>query len=290
MKQTQPAYTTPINTIQKAYPLLSETQKKIADLVLTQAETICFLRLEDFSKLAGVTTVTVIRFAKKLGYENFGAFKKDLQNYIQTMVIPMRIVKSELNDLRETPTDDIICRAIQNELELMQKTYDSISFETLFETAMIIKKARRIFIVGTGLNGPIAEILLTRLKFLCLDAQIIYPDNLTLLPYMLVNAGEDDAFILFSFPNYKEFTINMAQCAQALGCHTICITDKLTAPIASYAEQLLLCQTSSLIYYNSMTAPTSLVTVLSGILAVLIQKDAKTQERLDYISSFFNNG
>ncbi|MEY8393236.1 MurR/RpiR family transcriptional regulator [Lachnospiraceae bacterium 45-P1] len=287
MKQTQPAYTTPINTIQKAYPLLSETQKKIADLVLAQAETICFLRLEDFSKLAGVTTVTVIRFAKKLGYENFGAFKKDLQNYIQTMVIPMRIVKSELNDLRETPTDDIICRAIQNELELMQKTYDSISFETLFETAMLIKKARKIFIVGTGLNGSVAEILLTRLKFLCLDAQIICPDNLTLLPYTLVNAGEDDAFILFSFPNYKEFTINMAQCAQALGCHTICITDKLTAPIASYAEQLLLCQTSSLIYYNSMTAPTSLVTILSGILAVLIQKDAKTQERLDYIASFF---
>lgn len=79
----------------------------------------------------------------------------------------------------------------------------------------------------------------------------------------------------------------MAQCAQALGCHTICITDKLTAPIASYAEQLLLCQTSSLIYYNSMTAPTSLVTILSGILAVLIQKDVKTQERLDYIASFF---
>ena len=263
MEQNRPTYTSPIDNIRNSYPLLSPVQKKIADLILEQAETICFMRLEDISKLVGVTSVTVIRFVKKIGYESFGAFKKDLQNYIQTRVIPMRIIKSEINTIRNAPTDDIIHGVIQNELDLMQATYDAISSETLLETALIIKNARKIFIVGTGLNEPITEILLTRLRFLCLDAQIIHNDNLTLLPY------------------------NMAKCAQDIGCHTICITDKSTAPIAYYAEKLLLCQTSGLIYYNSMTTPTSLVTILSGILAVQIQKDPETQKRLEHISSFF---
>lgn len=287
MEQNRPTYTSPIDNIRNSYPLLSPVQKKIADLILEQAETICFMRLEDISKLVGVTSVTVIRFVKKIGYESFGAFKKDLQNYIQTRVIPMRIIKSEINTIRNAPTDDIIHGVIQNELDLMQATYDAISSETLLETALIIKNARKIFIVGTGLNEPITEILLTRLRFLCLDAQIIHNDNLTLLPYYLVNAGSQDVFIIFSFPNYKDFSINMAKCAQDIGCHTICITDKSTAPIAYYAEKLLLCQTSGLIYYNSMTTPTSLVTILSGMLAVQIQKDPETQKRLEHISSFF---
>lgn len=280
-------YTNPLDNIRKSYSLLSPIQKKIADLVLEQAETICFMRLEDISQLTSVTNVTVIRFAKKLGYESFGAFKKDLQNYIQTRVIPKRIIKSEISDFRDTPTDDMIRRAIQDEFDLMQATYSAISSETLLESAMLIKNARKIYLIGTGLNKPVTEMLLTRLKFLSLDAQIIHDDNVTMIPYYLVNSDPEDVFIIFSFPNYKEFAINVAKCAQDMGCHTICITDKATAPISYYAEKLLLCQTSSLIYYNSMTMPTSLVTILSGILALLIQNDEKTQERLDHISSFF---
>lgn len=51
----------------------------------------------------------------------------------------MRIIKSEINTIRNAPTDDIIHGVIQNELDLMQATYDAISSETLLETALIIK-------------------------------------------------------------------------------------------------------------------------------------------------------
>ena len=209
------------------------------------------MRLEDIGKSVGVTNVTVIRFAKKLGYESFGAFKKELQNYVQMMVIPARVIKSEISNFREAPAGDFVRRAIQDEFDLMRATYDAILPDLLIETAEIIKNARKIYIVGTGLNEPITEILLTRLRFLCINAQIVCNDNATLLPYYLLDAGPEDAFIIFSFPNYKSFAINVAKCAQELGCHTICITDKTTAPTAYYAEKLLLCQTSSLIYYNS---------------------------------------
>ena len=287
MEHFKPVDTNPIDNIRKSYPLLSPTQKQIADLVLEQAETICFMRLEEVCKLLAVTNVTVIRFAKKLGYENFGTFKKDLQNYVQTKIVPLRVVKSEINNFRDAPADDFIRHAIQNEIDLMQATYNSISYDLLLEAATPIKNAHKIFIVGTGLNEPIAQILLTRLRFLCLNAQILRDDNLTLIPHQLIHVASDDVFVIFSFPNYKEFAINVAKYVQETGCHTICITDKSTAPIACYAEKLLLCQTSSLIYYNSMTTPTSLVTILSGILAIQIQKDARLQEQLEHISSFF---
>lgn len=287
MEQLVNAYQNPVELIQKAYPELSQIQKRIADLVLSEAETLCFLRLDEVSKKASVTSVTVIRFVKKLGYENYGAFKKDLQNYVQTMIIPKRIIKSEIQNLREESADSIIRQAIQNEFDLMTATYDSMPLETLAEVAELIKNARKIFITGTGLNEPIVDLLIVRLGFLGLDAQVVPSDNLTLLPYLLASAGTDDVFIIFSFPNYKHFAIDVAKCARDLGSHTVCITDKLTAPIAVYAEKLLLCQTSSLVYYNSMTVPVSLVTILTTILAVQIKKDPKVQKHLEHISSYF---
>ena len=287
MDQQKQTYISPIDNIRNSYSSLSSAQKTIANLILDQAENVCFMRLEDISKKIGVTNVTVIRFVKKIGYESFGAFKKDLQNYIQNNV-PKRIVKSEVSAFRDSSVDDMIHRVIQNEFDLMKATYDAIPIEVLYETALCIKNARKIYIVGTGLNEPVSKVLLTRLKYFSLDAQIIHDDNPTLLPYSLINIGKDDVFIIFSFPNYKNFAINIAKCAQDMGCHTICITDRPTSPVAYYAEKLLLCQTSSLIYYNSMTAPTSLVTMLSSILAVCIQKDEAVQERLNHISSYFN--
>ena len=95
MDQQKQTYISPIDNIRNSYSSLSSAQKTIANLILDQAENVCFMRLEDISKKIGVTNVTVIRFVKKIGYESFGAFKKDLQNYIQNNVVPKRIVKSE---------------------------------------------------------------------------------------------------------------------------------------------------------------------------------------------------
>ena len=114
MDQQKQTYISPIDNIRNSYSSLSSAQKTIADLILDQAENVCFMRLEDISKKIGVTNVTVIRFVKKLGYESFGAFKKDLQNYIQNNVVPKRIVKSEVNTFRDSSVDDMIHRVIQN--------------------------------------------------------------------------------------------------------------------------------------------------------------------------------
>lgn len=287
MNQSELTYGNPVETIQKIYPDLSPIQKKIADLMLEETETICFLRLDEVSKKAEVTSVTVIRFVKKLGYESYGAFKKDLQNYVQTMIIPKRVIKSDIQSLKGEAAADIVRQAVDNEFKLMAATYEAMPVDTLIEAADLLKNARRIFIAGTGLNQPVAEILLTRLNFLCLDAQILPHDNLNVLPYQLTTAGPEDVFVIFSFPNYKRFAIDVAKCARSLGSHTICITDKISSPIAPHAEKLLLCQTSSLVYYNSMTMPVSLITILSSILAVQISADPKTREQIEQISAFF---
>ena len=73
---------------------------------------------------------------------------------------------------------------------------------------------------------------------------------------------------------------------QQLSSKVIAITDKPTAPPAQYSDIALLCQTSGLVYYNSMTSPISLVTILVSMIAMRREgKYPELQKRLAGLSS-----
>jgi DNA-binding MurR/RpiR family transcriptional regulator len=278
----------PVERIRAAYKAMSKTQQRIADLLLERGDAVCFMSLTEFGEAAGVTSVTVVNFCKKLGYASFSDFKKELQNYIQTMISPRSVVKSNLDDYRSQSDKNLLTRAMEHEIELLSLTCQMISRENILRAVDMLHGARKIYLAGKGLSIPVAEIFLTRLDFLCKDAQILSLSNLNLLPNRLSGANEDDVFIIFSFPNYSPVLGDLAHCARHLGSKIICITDKATAPPACYADLLLLCQTSSLVYYNSMTAPVSVVTVLSSLLAVKdSDQSGLRKEKLQELSRFF---
>jgi DNA-binding MurR/RpiR family transcriptional regulator len=100
-------------------------------------------------------------------------------------------------------------------------------------------------------------------------------DNINLLPRKLVNCDENDLFIIFSFPNYTQALGDLAKCVKSLGSKVICITDKAISPPAMFSDILLICQTSSIIFYNSMTAPSSLVNIIVTLLAIELNSAIK---------------
>lgn len=278
----------PVERIRASYDALSKTQQRIADLLLERGDAVCFMSLTEFGEAAGVTSVTVVNFCKKLGYASFSDFKKELQNYIQTMISPRSVVKSNLGDYRGQPDKSLLIRAMEHEIELLTLTCQMISLDNILCAVDLLYGARKIYLAGKGLSVPVAEIFLTRLDFLCKDARILSLSNLNLLPNRLSGANEEDVFVIFSFPNYSPVLGDLAHCARHLGSKIICITDKATAPPACYADVLLLCQTSSLVYYNSMTAPVSIVTVLSSLLAIKdSDQSGLRKEKLQELSRFF---
>ena len=56
----------PIERIRETYPLLSKTQRRIADYILDSGDTCCFMSLQELSDAVGVTPVTLLNFCKKI--------------------------------------------------------------------------------------------------------------------------------------------------------------------------------------------------------------------------------
>lgn len=279
----------PMANIKKEYSKLSKTQKKIADFLLSREDIGSFLSLNDLSEQAGVTPVTVVKFCKRIGYDTFSDFKRDCQNYLQSMIFPRSVVRFDYEDISES-LDNTLEKIIDNEISLVKETLTHINYDNINQAIKMILNSRKIYIAAKGITIPVAQILQTRFDFLCIESELIKMDNINLLPRRIVNCNEKDTFIIFSFPNYTLSLGDLAKCVKSLGCKVICITDKAISPPACFSDILLLCQTSSTIFYNSMTAPSSLVNIIATLLALELNEVLKENKpEIKRLSQYFND-
>ena len=68
------------------YNMFTRSQKIIADYLTENLNAIAFCTLEELAEKINVSTTTIIRFSRTLGYSGYSEMQKDIQNNIQTKV------------------------------------------------------------------------------------------------------------------------------------------------------------------------------------------------------------
>ena len=97
--------------ISAAYSALTYSQRKVANYVQEKYEDVAFETLEKLAAKAGVSTTTVIRFSRALGYSGYSEMQEDIKKEIQTKgslpdrleraaaVYPEEIVSADVGDV-----------------------------------------------------------------------------------------------------------------------------------------------------------------------------------------------
>lgn len=67
-----------IYLIKEHYPLLTKSEKKVADLILTSGKTIIYSTMSDIKEKTKVGDATIIRFCQKLGFSGFSDLKIEI--------------------------------------------------------------------------------------------------------------------------------------------------------------------------------------------------------------------
>ena len=70
--------------IRAGYGDMRKSEQKAADFILEHLDTIPFKRLEELADLIGVSTTSVIRFTRSIGYQGYGDMQQELQQSILT--------------------------------------------------------------------------------------------------------------------------------------------------------------------------------------------------------------
>lgn len=69
-----------LSSIRSYYPNLSRLHQKIADYIFAQPQMVSELTISELAKKVGVSTASISRFAKTVGYTNYREFSMELAN------------------------------------------------------------------------------------------------------------------------------------------------------------------------------------------------------------------
>lgn len=259
------------------------SQKKIANYMMDHLDQIPMSSLADLSSKIGVSTTSVIRFARELGYEGYS----DLQDNI-------RGISFEIGHVPEPEGDGTEGRELENELfraalttdiKNIQETMNSISQKALMQAVELLCEANNVYVLGMRSSYAVAYYMAGRLGEIRKNVRIIQSSGM-MYPEEIIGVRQEDVLLAYLFPKYSRVATNITSWIKSRGAKVILVTGMNDAPIRDYGDVILPCETCSVSFRNSYAAPLSISNYMAQAIFDRLGTEAeenrrKTEELLD---------
>lgn len=219
--------------IRSQYDQLTPAERKLANALISNYPMAGLGTIMDLANSAGVSTPTVTRTIKKLGFRGFPAFHSALHDELnQTLSGPINKHDQWANDVPAEHILNQFANAIKNNLRQSLKQVDHKTFDDAVR--LLTEKERSIHIVGGRITHAFADYLQTHLQVIRKDIQML-PASAGLWPHHLLNVGKGDVLVIFDIRRYEADLLELAKLANQREVKIVLFTDQWLSPITSYA-------------------------------------------------------
>ena len=202
---------------------ISSTEKKVGEYILENPDKIKDLNTYELANITKTSQATVVRFAKRLGFKGFPAFK--LESHVNIMH----------EEIKPDDSFEIIGRKISNEnITAISDTYEVTDFTELEKAVVMLSKARKIMLAGIGFSGIVAKDFYYKLLELGKHAMIEVDTHMQLS--CLSTMGEDDVLFVISHSGKTMEMYNVVKVAKSKGITVIAMTSIAPNPIRDLAD------------------------------------------------------
>lgn len=142
------------NISAETYSTLSETERYLLEYIHQNIDTIATMSIVTLSERATVSTATIVRLMKKIGYDGYTSFKYRLKQ-------DKKMVDSDdqLGDI-----DENIKQALKKNEEEVMRTLQLQSIGQIEDAVQKIHDADKIYIFGRGFSEMIAKEMTVKLQ------------------------------------------------------------------------------------------------------------------------------
>jgi DNA-binding MurR/RpiR family transcriptional regulator len=260
-----------IDKIQSRFDSLSKNQKKIADFVIDNFDSVPFIDINEISKKLGLSVASVVRFCQSIGFSGFSEFKTAVSESLKKHLNNKEIFS--LIDKHKIP-NDILSSVANLDVKNINDTLILIDRKVFDYVIEEIVKSHKVYTAGLGISYLLAEILSYQLNQVGVDASVLKHTH-TLFHEQVLYMTKKDLLICLSFPPYSKETISVAEFAQKKGIKVISITNRPTAPISIFSDAVLTVKSENMLFTNSFAAISVLINAMATACAVKNESKAK---------------
>jgi len=255
---------------------LTGAEHKLVDALLANYPVAGLSSITELAAAAGVSTPTVLRLAKKIGFSGFPAFQAELRSELTAQL--QNPIGRHDRWPSEAPEEHILnsfSHAVHDNLRTSIKRLDHREFDRIAE--LLAQPRHVIHIVGGRITYPLAQYLHTHLEMIRPGTSLMPPPP-ALWPQYLLNMDGNSVLVVFDIRRYDAQMLELAKLAVGRGSKIILVTDQWMSPIASLALHAVPLRIEVPSSWDSNIAPLFLIEAL--IAAVANHRWPETQRRI----------
>lgn len=243
--------------IRSLYDGFSPSDRKLSDVIVARQKDLAVYSATELAQLAGVSKASAARYFKRLGYQDFNDFRAEVRARVSS--------ESPLFNLdRITQADDQhpgFTSHVEADARNLAETLERLSSHDLSKALLLLKKARRIWVVGYR-NGYAtafyAHALFSHAKA---DVSLIN-EAAGKSADILADIEKGDVLFAIDFRRRTRMLPKVVNVAREAGASVVLLTYAPLSDVASQSNVVLTCSTDGTAIFDSYVAAMSVVNYL----------------------------
>lgn len=264
---------------------LTRSERQLASVLLQDYPMGGLQSITKLAASAAVSTPTVIRMARKLGFDGFPALQDALREEVAAQI--KKPISKRDAWMADASAEHLLNRFAEAVASNIRHTLDRLDIDMFDAVARLLADPKRhIYVAGGRITRSTAEYLFNHL-------QIIRP-NVTELgnssnvwPQYLLDMDECSVLVLFDIRRYESHLEKLASLASDRGCKVVLFTDQWGSPIARRADYTF----SGLVEAPSSWDSTIAIMLIAEALIAEVQtaRWEESKERIEELEAMFSS-
>ncbi len=270
--------------IRDKFESLTRAERQLANAMLENYPVSGLGSITAVAEASGVSTPTVARMAKKLGFGGFPGLQAALRAELEA-TISNPIVKHD-RWAEKAPDTHILNRFADAVMENMRQTLRQIDTEVFDAVAALLSdRERAVHVVGGRITRSLADYFFTHMQVIRGGMTLIAPNSNT-WPHYVLNMQAGDVLVAFDIRRYEHEIARLAEIAKSKGVTLVLFTDQWGSPAAKHATYSLHSRIEAPSAWDSSVV--TLFIVEAVIAAVQTATWEETKDRMKTLEGLFD--
>ncbi len=265
-----------LQTIREKYGAFTETEKKIADIILQNPRKILESSISDLTKMAGAKSeASVVKFYRKINLKSFQQFKVLLAQELSRA--PLEIVYEDIGEKDDIKS--ITEKIFKATVRAILDTLNSINYGDIEKAAKLVEKASRIMFFGFAASAAVAHDAFH--KFSRIGKNCVFSDDEHMMVTLLAISKPEDLVFAISHTGESKGIVEVAKKAKELKIPVVTVTGNDRSSLAKLSTVVLKTNTKETkIRTDAMTSRIVQLVILDTIYTIVAAKDTTAIENL----------
>jgi len=271
--------------IRNRFESLTRAERQLANGLLENYPVSGLGSITTIAEASGVSTPTVVRMAKKLGFSGFPQLQSALRGEVEA-TISNPITKHD-RWAQNAPDAHILNRfadAVSDNMRQTLRQLDPQVFNAV--TKLLCDQSRTVHVVGGRITRSIADYFFTHMQVIR-NHMMLLAQNSNTWPHYVLNMQAQDVLIAFDIRRYEHDILRLAEMAKKKDVTLVLFTDQWGSPVAKHATYSFHSRIEAPSAWDSSVVTLFVVEAL--IAAVQTETWDETKDRMKTLEELFDH-